>query len=113
VTVGGGGRGTLPARTEVRVIGATSPETSLVEARLSAGRAHQVRAHLGHLGTPVLGDRIYGDAAAVALAVARGVAGFRLHAWRLRLIHPVSGEVMHFEAPPPPWATRHDREESR
>ena len=101
----GGGRGALPARTEVRVL--SPPDaggTALVEARLSTGRAHQVRAHLAYLGAPILGDTIYGDAAATALAAARGVEGFRLHAWRLRLVHPVTGENLAFEAPPPPWA---------
>jgi 23S rRNA pseudouridine1911/1915/1917 synthase len=108
----GGGRGALPARTEVR-LRAAGADTALVEATLTAGRAHQVRAHLAHLGTPILGDRLYGDSAAQALADARGVAGFRLHAWRLRLVHPTTGATMEFEAPLPAWAMRHDRQESR
>jgi 23S rRNA pseudouridine1911/1915/1917 synthase len=108
----GGGRGALPARTEIRVRESRG-DTALVEATLAVGRAHQVRAHLAHLGTPILGDRLYGDSVAQAMATARGVAEFHLHAWRLRLVHPLTGETMQFEAPPPPWAMRHDRQESR
>jgi 23S rRNA pseudouridine1911/1915/1917 synthase len=111
----GGGRGAMPARTEFRAR-AVGQGTSLVEARLGAGRAHQVRAHLAHLGTPILGDRLYGDGTAAALATARGVEGFRLHAWRLRLRHPVTGALLILEAPPPAWATpaaRQEPEESR
>jgi 23S rRNA pseudouridine1911/1915/1917 synthase len=108
----GGGRGALPARTEIRVR-EVRVDTALVEATLAAGRAHQVRAHLAHLGTPVLGDQLYGDSMALAVASAHGVQGFRLHAWRLRLRHPITGETMQFEAPLPSWAMRHDRQESR
>ena len=34
---------------------------SLLEARPQTGRTHQIRCHLGHLGWPILGDRLYGD----------------------------------------------------
>jgi 23S rRNA pseudouridine1911/1915/1917 synthase len=99
----GTGRGLLPARTEIAVR-QRRPQTWLVEARLHRGRAHQVRAHLGHLGMPVLGDPLYGDPGAAALAAALGVGGFRLHAWRIRLIHPHTGAALDIEAPPPDWA---------
>ncbi len=99
----GRGRGLLPART---FIGVLQPRglTTLVSARLSIGRTHQVRAHLAHAGSPILGDRIYGDAAAIDLASSRGITGFRLHAHQLRLTHPVTGEPVSFSAPPPAWA---------
>jgi 23S rRNA pseudouridine1911/1915/1917 synthase len=99
----GAGRGLLAARTEVRVLERRG-DTSLVEARLSAGRPHQVRAHLAHLGAPVLGDATYGDARARQLAEARAVVGFRLHAAAVRFVHPVTGRPLEVEAPPPPWA---------
>jgi 23S rRNA pseudouridine1911/1915/1917 synthase len=99
----GAGRGLLPARTEITVR-QRRERSWLIEARLHRGRAHQVRAHLGHLGLPVLGDPIYGDAPARELAVALGVTGFRLHAWRIRLVHPATGAVLELEAPPPDWA---------
>jgi 23S rRNA pseudouridine1911/1915/1917 synthase len=99
----GAGRGLLPARTEV-VVRQRRAHSWLVEARLHRGRAHQVRAHLGHLGLPVLGDPIYGDPAALKVAAALGVDGFRLHAWRIRLVHPSTGAALDIEAPPPDWA---------
>lgn len=85
---------------------------SLVECRLETGRTHQIRAHLAHIGHPVLGDPVYGrpglsglkpgDAAADALLVA--LARFKrqaLHAGILGFAHPTSGEPLRFEAPPP------------
>jgi 23S rRNA pseudouridine1911/1915/1917 synthase len=99
----GAGRGLLPARTEV-VVRQRRAHSWLVEARLHRGRAHQVRAHLGHLGLPVLGDPLYGDPAALKVAAALGVDGFRLHAWRIRLVHPSTGVALDIEAPPPDWA---------
>jgi 23S rRNA pseudouridine1911/1915/1917 synthase len=99
----GAGRGLLPARTEV-VVRQRRAHSWLVEARLHRGRAHQVRAHLGHLGLPVLGDPLYGGPAALKLAAALGIDGFRLHAWRIRLVHPSTGAALDIEAPPPDWA---------
>lgn len=54
---------------------------ALVEIDLDTGRTHQIRAQLADLGHPVLGDWLYGDAAARALGFGR----FALHAARLRL----------------------------
>ena len=99
----GTGRGQLPARTEV-IVRQRRPRTWLMEARLRRGRAHQVRAHLHHLGTPVLGDPLYTTETARALAAELGVVSFRLHAWKVSFTHPVTGEPMTIEAPPPPWA---------
>jgi 23S rRNA pseudouridine1911/1915/1917 synthase len=52
----------------------------------------------------VLGDPLYTDEAARALAAELGVDGFRLHAWTLRFVHPGTGEAISIEAPPPGWA---------
>jgi hypothetical protein len=90
-----GGRQPLPARTEFRVR-ERRHETSLIEARLSKGRAHQVRAHLAHLGCPVVGDEIYGRSG--------GDTGLRLHALAVTLRHPITGRALHIEAPLPGWA---------
>ena len=76
------------------------------------GRQHQIRAHLFHAGTPILGDKIYGpdelifdrftrramtDADHAALRLPRQA----LHAWKLELPHPISGAPLRLEAPLP------------
>jgi 23S rRNA pseudouridine1911/1915/1917 synthase len=90
------GRQPLPARTEVTLL-ERGDAVALVEARLQRGRAHQVRAHLAHLGVPVRGDSIYGEA--------EEETGLRLHAWRVSLAHPTTGQLLRIEAPAPDWAT--------
>ncbi len=67
---------------------------ALLRLRLHTGRKHQLRAHLAHVGHPIVGDVRYG-------ARARRDGRFLLHAFRLALPHPVSGEWMEFEAAPP------------
>ncbi len=62
-----------------------------VVARIHTGRTHQIRVHLGHLGRTILGDGLYGGPASDRLW---------LHAWRLGLKHPVTGEDLQLEAPP-------------
>jgi 23S rRNA pseudouridine1911/1915/1917 synthase len=66
---------------------------ALVRARLETGRTHQVRVHLQSMGTPILGDRLYGGPRAERMA---------LHAWRLSLVHPVTGEEMAWRLDPEP-----------
>jgi 23S rRNA pseudouridine1911/1915/1917 synthase len=85
-------RGGKPARTEVRRL-ATSGEFSLVEARPATGRTHQVRVHLTEVGCPVAGDTLYGGGG--------GVPRPFLHAWRLSLPHPRTGQLLHLTAPVP------------
>ena len=96
----GGGRRPQPAETRWTVVG-RGADTALVEARLHAGRPHQVRAHLAAAGYPIVGDDRYGadieDAAPPA-------TNLRLHAAAIRLGHPVTGAVLVIAAPPPPWA---------
>lgn len=87
-----GGR---PARTRVRVLERARGHT-LVQCDLETGRTHQVRVHLAACGHPVAGDRLYGRLRP------GDPARPMLHAYRLRLRHPRTGEVMTFEAPPPP-----------
>lgn len=80
------------------------------------GRMNQLRVHMAHIGLPMLGDDKYGGARVKAAWAALGMAGrapLFLHAWRLELAHPQSGERLRLEAPPPPHfealAARGDR----
>jgi 23S rRNA pseudouridine1911/1915/1917 synthase len=90
------GRQPLPARTDIRRIEIRS-DGDLVEARLSHGRAHQVRAHLAYLGVPVLGDGTYGQPSETE-------RDLHLHAWAISFLHPITGKPLRIEAPPPAWA---------
>ncbi|MBE6366604.1 MAG: RluA family pseudouridine synthase [Lentisphaerae bacterium] len=69
---------------------------ALVRVRIYTGRTHQIRVHLAGLKTPVLGDEVYGGA-----RQAIGVPRQMLHAWRLQIPHPISGEMIKVEAPLP------------
>jgi 23S rRNA pseudouridine955/2504/2580 synthase len=91
----------MAAATRIRPV-KVSAEFSLVELRLLTGRTHQIRVHLAHAGHPVLGDDKYGDFAANRRVVKEGVKRLFLHAERLSLIHPVSGQKLQLRAPLPP-----------
>jgi 23S rRNA pseudouridine1911/1915/1917 synthase len=82
--------------------------TTLVAARLHAGRPHQVRVHMAAAGFPIVGDDLYGAVAGgpatTAPADDRAPAQLHLHAAAVRLDHPVTGRALEIEAPPPPWA---------
>jgi len=95
----GAGRAPLAARTAWEVVERRGA-TTLVRARLHAGRAHQVRAHLAAAGFPIVGDEVYGAAAPPAADGAR----LRLHAHTIALPHPITGAALLIEAPPPAWA---------
>ncbi len=77
---------------------------SLVAVRLETGRKHQIRLQLSHLGYPILGDRKYGSQTFLP-------AGIALHARRLRLTHPTTGERLTFEAKVPSFWKRFGVEE--
>ncbi len=77
------------------------PSTSIIECRIETGRTHQIRVHMASLGCPVVGDRTYGKGA-LDRRLDPVPPRQMLHAWRLRLWHPVNGVEMTFEAPPPP-----------
>lgn len=86
------------------------PAASMIECRLFTGRTHQIRAHLAHLGCPLIGDQLYGkqrglkavgpNADAVE-AVVRAFSRQALHAAVLGFTHPITGETRRFESPLP------------
>jgi len=86
-----------PSLTRWRVLGydATGAHTR-VELEPITGRSHQLRVHLRELGHPILGDALYAPPGVQALA-----KRLLLHAWSLRLVHPVTGEGLVFERPAP------------
>lgn len=71
-------------------------ENTLVHFTLQTGRTHQIRVHAKHLGHPVVGDPVYGYKKQRFT-----LDGQLLHAFRLTLTHPRTGERMTFEAPLP------------
>ncbi len=91
-------RGGKPALTRWRVERRFGTRAALVRCTLETGRTHQIRVHMAHLGHPLIGDPLYGRAGGRALPAFGRQA---LHATRLGFRHPVSGEAMAFETPPP------------
>lgn len=84
-----------PAVTAYRVL-SESDLGSVIEARPITGRLHQIRVHLSMIGSPVLGDPVYGSHRS------RGAsARLALHAHRLSLSHPVTGEEIDIRTPFP------------
>jgi 23S rRNA pseudouridine1911/1915/1917 synthase len=81
-----------PARTVLRPVKRLGGFT-LLEVLISAGRRHQIRAHLGAAGFPILGDELYG--ATPTSAIERPF----LHARRIELRSPSTGKTLRLEAP--------------
>jgi len=71
---------------------------SLLEAELRTGRTHQIRVHLAQLGYPIAGDEKYGDFALNKALSRAGLKRMFLHAWKMRLPHPLHGTELRLEA---------------
>ena len=69
---------------------------TLVECVLETGRTHQIRVHFAHIGHPVVNDPFYGYR-----RMDFPIEGQALHSHTLDVVHPITGEPMHFEAPVP------------
>ena len=83
-----------PARTHYKVLQTFGPR-SLVELELETGRTHQIRVHMAHIGCPLTGDFLYGEADGAPIARPA------LHSARLELGHPITGERLAFSVPLP------------
>lgn len=71
---------------------------SLVQLLLETGRTHQIRVHLQSLGTPILGDSVYGSSNINQKEMATRQL---LHAHRVSFSHPITQKQLHLEAPIP------------
>lgn len=83
-----------PARTDVERVRCRDGISAL-RCTLHSGRTHQIRVHLAWRGHPLLSDALYGGAPAL------GLQRQALHAVRLRLLHPASGQELDLERAPP------------
>jgi 23S rRNA pseudouridine1911/1915/1917 synthase len=110
VPVARGGREAVTHYQVVATFGhGPEPIASLLECRLETGRTHQVRVHLASIGTPLIGDPVYGQGFKSKLRklpepVRKKLAGFNrqaLHAAALSFVHPVSGTLLEFNSPLP------------
>lgn len=86
-----------PAISRCKVLEKNS-SLSLVEVELITGRTHQIRVHLKHRGAPILGDPVYGSA---AMNEKFQMTRQLLHAYRVELVHPITGEALQLTAPLP------------
>jgi 23S rRNA pseudouridine1911/1915/1917 synthase len=75
---------------------------TLVRFQLETGRTHQIRVHGAHIGHPVVGDPVY----SMGRSVGVNLPGQALHAWKLRLQHPITEEWVEAIAPIPAVFTK-------
>ena len=105
--------GARHATTDYRVIDQAGGRAAWVALRPVTGRTHQLRAHMAAIGCPIAGDGKYGGrgqendgsgwGAGLGGAISRKL---HLHAARLRLPHPLSGQALEFSAPLPKHMAR-------
>lgn len=83
-----------PAKTKMTLI-ETFGDYSYIRCELETGRTHQIRVHCKYIGHPLVGDVTY------SYKNTPSIGGQWLHAYGLTLNHPITHELMHFEAPVP------------
>ncbi len=70
---------------------------TVIRFQLETGRTHQIRVHSAQSGHPIVGDPLYSSARSIGI----NLSGQVLHAWKLKVQHPVSGESIEAIAPLP------------
>jgi 23S rRNA pseudouridine1911/1915/1917 synthase len=95
-----GGR---PSESRVTVL-ERREQASLVDVEILTGRPHQIRIHLAWAGHPLVGDPLYGPGGVPlpGTCAVPGDPGYLLHAHRLELAHPRTGEWLYLHCQPPP-----------
>ena len=96
-----------PAVSHYRVL-ERFPGATYLDVALETGRTHQIRVHMAHIGHALVGDPVYGRATRRRRGTPDGVFELlrafprqALHARRIELVHPGSGETVEFSAPLP------------
>lgn len=97
-----------PAVTHFRVMQRFQHHTR-VKLQLETGRTHQIRVHMAHIGYPLVGDPMYGGrlrlpkggAVPELISALKGFRRQALHAFKLGVVHPVTGEDCQWESPLP------------
>ena len=96
-----------PAVTHYRVVERFSRHT-LIRVKLETGRTHQIRVHMAYIHFPLVGDPIYGgrfqmppDCSERLEQELRNFKRQALHAEKLGIMHPVTGEYCEWEQPMP------------
>jgi len=81
---------------------------TLLKVKLETGRTHQIRVHMSHINHPIVGDQVYGGRykpiAGASELLSETLRGFKrqaLHAARLGIVHPVTGENISWECDMP------------
>jgi 23S rRNA pseudouridine1911/1915/1917 synthase len=103
-----GGAPSITAFERLGRVTATRAGLSLLRCRLLTGRTHQIRVHLATRGWPIVGDPAYGEPRWTQVSDAALSAALQtfprqaLHAWRVRLAHPLTERALQIEAPVPP-----------
>ena len=97
-----------PAVTHYRVL-EHFPKHTLLSVQLETGRTHQIRVHFAHYHHPLVGDPTYGkrgqyQSPELSLATQTALNNFKhqaLHAYKLKLIHPITKKQCEWKAPLP------------
>ena len=100
-TKNGSGNGTSKGRRALSFVDTIAYDGKLgfVNVRIETGRTHQIRVHLQDRHTPIYGDDIYGISDwNKRLNKTYGISRPMLHAFRLKIQHPITGESMTFTA---------------